>query len=57
MRLITDAGTITLPVAVTDMPDHVVWLPTNAPGSAVRDTLHADAGHLVRIAAGSTEVA
>jgi len=53
----TDAGTITLPVAVTDMPDHVVWLPTNAPGSAVRDTLHADAGDLVRIAAGSTEVA
>jgi NADH-quinone oxidoreductase subunit G len=35
----------------------VVWLPTNAPGSAVRDTLHADAGALVRIAAGSTEVA
>ncbi|RHA43958.1 NADH-quinone oxidoreductase subunit G [Cellulomonas rhizosphaerae] len=53
----TDAGTITLPVAVTDMPDHVVWLPTNAPGSAVRDTLHADAGDLVRVAAGSTEVA
>ena len=53
----TDAGSITLPVAVTDMPDHVVWLPTNAPGSAVRDTLHADAGALVRLAAGSTEVA
>ncbi|MEN0130109.1 MAG: NADH-quinone oxidoreductase subunit G, partial [Brevundimonas sp.] len=53
----TDAGTITLPVAVTDMPDHVVWLPTNSHASAVRDTLHADAGALVRIAAGSTEVA
>lgn len=53
----TDAGTITLPVVVTDMPDHVVWLPTNAPGSAVRDTLHADAGDVVRISAGSTEVA
>ncbi|MBD8057436.1 NADH-quinone oxidoreductase subunit G [Cellulomonas sp. JH27-2] len=52
----TDAGTITLPAAVTDMPDHVVWLPTNAPGSAVRDTLHADAGDVVRIAAGSSEV-
>ncbi|HWJ86335.1 MAG TPA: molybdopterin-dependent oxidoreductase, partial [Cellulomonas sp.] len=57
----TDAGTITLPVVVTDMPDHVVWLPTNAPGSAVRDTLHADAGDVVRIGSagtsGSTEVA
>jgi NADH-quinone oxidoreductase subunit G len=53
----TDAGAIALPVAITDMLDHVVWLPTNAPGSAVRDTLHADAGALVRIAAGSTEVA
>ncbi len=47
----TDAGTIVLPVVVTDMPDLVVWLPTNAPGSAVRDALHADAGDLVRIAA------
>jgi len=47
----TDAGTVTLPVVVTAMPDHVVWLPTNSTGSAVRDTLHADAGAVVRIAA------
>ncbi|NYI58032.1 NADH-quinone oxidoreductase subunit G [Cellulomonas soli] len=53
----TDAGTITLPVAVTAMLDHVVWLPTNAVGSAVRDTLHADAGDVVRIAAATTTVA
>ncbi|MDC7122244.1 NADH-quinone oxidoreductase subunit G [Cellulomonas fimi] len=52
----TDAGTITLPVVVTDMPDLVVWLPTNAPGSAVRDALHADAGDLVRIAAAPGEL-
>lgn len=52
----TDAGTITLPVVVTDMPDLVVWLPTNAPGSAVRDTLHADAGDVVRIAAAPRDV-
>ena len=32
------------------MPDHVVWLPTNSLGSAVRDTLHADAGDVVRLA-------
>ncbi|WP_029290196.1 NADH-quinone oxidoreductase subunit G [Cellulomonas sp. HZM] len=50
----TDAGTVTIPVAVSDMPDHVVWLPTNAPGSAVRDTLHADSGTLVRIASAGT---
>ncbi|GIG22222.1 NADH-quinone oxidoreductase [Cellulomonas chitinilytica] len=53
----TDAGTITLPAAVTDMPDLVVWLPTNSVGSAVRDTLHADAGDLVRIAAAPHELA
>jgi NADH-quinone oxidoreductase subunit G len=53
----TDAGTITLPVVVTEMLDHVVWLPTNAVGSAVRDTLHADAGDPVRIAAAAAEVA
>ncbi|UJP39891.1 NADH-quinone oxidoreductase subunit G [Cellulomonas palmilytica] len=49
----TDAGTITLPVKVSDVPDFVVWLPTNAPGSAVRDTLHAVGGDLVRLAPGA----
>jgi NADH-quinone oxidoreductase subunit G len=53
----TDAGTLALPVAVTDMPDLVVWLPTNSAGSAVRDALHADAGDLVRIAAAPRDVA
>ena len=38
------------PCVVTDMPDHVVWLPTNSPGCAVRDTLRADAGDRVRLA-------
>ncbi|MCC2309563.1 NADH-quinone oxidoreductase subunit G [Cellulomonas chengniuliangii] len=49
----TDAGTIELPVVVTDMPDHVVWLPTNSPGSAVRESLHAGPGALVRLAPGT----
>ncbi|WP_066582291.1 NADH-quinone oxidoreductase subunit G [Cellulomonas timonensis] len=49
----TDAGTIELPVVVTDMPDHVVWLPTHSPGSAVRETLHAGPGALVRLAPGT----
>jgi NADH-quinone oxidoreductase subunit G len=46
----TDAGAVRLPVAVTRMPDRVVWLPTNSPGSAVRAMLHADSGSLVRLA-------
>ena len=29
----TERGAITLPVAITDLPDGVVWLPTNSPGS------------------------
>lgn len=49
----TDAGAVTLPVLVTDMPDRVVWLPTNAADCAVRGTLHADAGDVVRLAAGT----
>ncbi|MQA24641.1 MAG: NADH-quinone oxidoreductase subunit G [Micromonosporaceae bacterium] len=46
----TGTGSVTLPLAVTDMPDRVVWLPTNSPGSTVRRTLGVDAGALVRIA-------
>lgn len=44
-------GAITLPVLVTDMPDHVVWVPTNSVGSAVRTSLGVDAGSVVSIAA------
>ncbi len=46
------AGSITLPLVVTDMADRVVWLPTNTAGSAVRSTLGVDAGAVVRISAG-----
>jgi NADH-quinone oxidoreductase subunit G len=31
--------TVTVPVAVTDMADHVVWLPTNSEGCDLRSTL------------------
>ncbi|MGI8948823.1 MAG: NADH-quinone oxidoreductase subunit G [Ornithinimicrobium sp.] len=44
------AGSITLPLVVTEMPDRVVWLPTNSTGSAVRPALGVDAGQAVRIA-------
>ncbi|QDO87725.1 NADH-quinone oxidoreductase subunit G [Ornithinimicrobium ciconiae] len=53
----TDRGTITLPVELTEMPDHVVWLPTNSPGSAVRATLGAESGTIVRISAGHAPAA
>jgi NADH-quinone oxidoreductase subunit G len=47
----TDRGEITLPLAVTPMPDGVVWLPSNSHGSAVRAVLGAGNGDLVSITA------
>jgi NADH-quinone oxidoreductase subunit G len=40
---------VTVPGLVTDMPDGVVWLPTNAPGVPVRRELAAAHGSVVRI--------
>ena len=51
----TDQGTVVLPLAVADLADRVVWLPTNSPGSHVRRTLGADTGTQVRIARASAE--
>ena len=46
----TDRGAVTLPAAVTDLlPDGVVWLPTNSPGSTVRRSLGAVSGSVVRV--------
>ncbi|MED5812234.1 NADH-quinone oxidoreductase subunit G [Mycolicibacterium sp. 050232] len=45
----TDRGAVTLPLAVTEMPDRVVWLPTNSPGSAIHRQLGVTAGALVAI--------
>lgn len=45
------AGTVTLPLAITDMPDRVVWLPLNSVGGGVHRELGATAGELVSIAA------
>ena len=50
-------GQVTLPLVVTPMPDGVVWLPTNAPGSAVRATLGAGAGDIVRLSAAGIAIA
>jgi NADH-quinone oxidoreductase subunit G len=45
----TERGTITLPLRVTEMPDRVVWLPTNSAASTVRRTLGVDAGAVVSL--------
>jgi NADH-quinone oxidoreductase subunit G len=49
VRVSTDRGAITLALEITDMPDRVVWLPLNSPGSAVHATLGAGIGSIVRI--------
>jgi NADH-quinone oxidoreductase subunit G len=51
----TATGAITLPVAIADLPDQVVWLPTNSPGATVRRTLGVTAGALVDITAAGGE--
>jgi NADH-quinone oxidoreductase subunit G len=45
----TARGEITLPLAVTEMPEHVVWLPLNSPGSAVHRQLGVTPGAVVKI--------
>ncbi|MEV5968576.1 NADH-quinone oxidoreductase subunit G [Streptomyces sp. NPDC051921] len=52
------AGSVALPLAVTEMPDRVVWLPLNSTGRGVLAGTGARPGDLVRIgpATPSTEV-
>ena len=45
----TDRGPLVLPVVIDALPDRVVWLPTNARGCAVRATLGAASGDVVRL--------
>ncbi|NTY63034.1 NADH-quinone oxidoreductase subunit G [Mycolicibacterium sphagni] len=45
----TGRGAISLPLVVTDMPDGVVWLPLNSPGSAVHEQLGVTIGAVVCI--------
>ena len=49
----TANGEITLPLEITDMPDRVVWVPANSPGSAVYRDLGVQAGDVVKIQNGS----
>jgi len=48
----TSAGALTLPAAVTDLVDGVVWLPTNSPGAGVHRLLGVTAGAIVTVSAG-----
>ena len=48
-------GSITLPLAVTEMVDGVVWLPANSPGSAVNAGLRTGAGSVVTITPGGAQ--
>jgi NADH-quinone oxidoreductase subunit G len=45
----TSRGVITVPVEITEMPDHVVWLPANSAGSQVRRVLGAGHGSEVSL--------
>jgi NADH-quinone oxidoreductase subunit G len=45
----TDRGAITLPVALADLPNGVVWLPGNAEESRVRSVLGVGHGDLVEV--------
>ncbi len=47
----TEHGSITLPLQITDMPDRVVWLPMNSPGSAIHQQLRTTQGATVTIEA------
>jgi NADH-quinone oxidoreductase subunit G len=48
----TSRGEVTLPLTITEIPEHVVWLPLNSPGSAVHRQLGVTPGAVVKIAKG-----
>ncbi|MFC0315941.1 NADH-quinone oxidoreductase subunit G [Gordonia phosphorivorans] len=47
----TERGSVTLPLAITDMPDRVVWLPMNAPRAPLPPALAGRSGIDVRVGA------
>jgi len=48
----SEHGSIVLPAVIAELPDRVVWLPTNARGCAVRASLGVNAGGVVTVSAG-----
>ena len=53
VTIATGRGSVTVPLAITAMPDGVVWLPLNSPGSAVHSQLGVTTGAVVHITAES----
>ncbi|MFS8097987.1 NADH-quinone oxidoreductase subunit G [Lentzea alba] len=49
----TDRGAITLPVETDDLPEGVIWLPTNSGDVSVRRTLGAGHGSIVSVSGGN----
>ncbi|WP_020110240.1 NADH-quinone oxidoreductase subunit G [Rhodococcus sp. 114MFTsu3.1] len=47
-------GSITLPLAITDLPDRVVWLPMRSTGSEVNSALGVGNGAVVRVEGASS---
>ncbi|SEP85371.1 NADH dehydrogenase subunit G [Lentzea xinjiangensis] len=50
----TERGAMTLPVETDDLPEGVIWLPTNSGDVTVRATLGAGHGSIVSVSAGSS---
>jgi NADH-quinone oxidoreductase subunit G len=50
------AGTVTLPLVVTPMPDRVVWVPLNSVGGGVASDTGARPGQVVGVGAADSEV-
>jgi NADH-quinone oxidoreductase subunit G len=50
----TDRGSLTLPLAVADLPDDVVWVPTRTRDAHVRTDLGAAHGSAVQLSKGTT---
>lgn len=48
-----EAGSIELPVTITDMPDGVLWLPLNSEGSSLRSELGVGQGDVVQLTGGA----
>src|SRR5437763_1053934 len=54
LTISTDRGSVTLPFAISDLPDRVVWAPTMSPGSHLHESLGVTSGAVVRVSAGGS---
>jgi NADH-quinone oxidoreductase subunit G len=53
VTLTTDRGSVTLPCAIAELPDRVVWAPTLSPGSHLHEALGAGNGAVVKLSGGA----